>query len=93
MTSAPYSNWVAENALKNDSPTTCTYTEENQAAQFWEADFVGGPHKVVTVQLLNRWNCCWERLSGVKVYIDDKLCGQVKDNVIEEGWQVVTCAN
>jgi len=44
--------------------------------QWWEVKFTRD-YMVDRVKMLNRKDCCGDRLGGTKVYVDDKYCGAV----------------
>ena len=48
---------------------------------------------VTKVELLNRPDCCQDRLANVKIYIGDQLCGQTPSQTGEANWYRVTCKN
>ena len=51
--------------------STCTAT--NGADSWWEVELPASYH-IQTVQVLNRGDCCSDRLNGFNVYVDDVLC-------------------
>jgi len=57
---------------------------------WWKANF--GVNVVVTkVQILNRGDCCGDRLKDAKVFVGDTLCGTIKKP--EQGaWISVKCS-
>jgi hypothetical protein len=44
------------------------------------------------VRILNRKDCCGNRLGGVKVYVDETYCGQVQPNTRNGQWYEVKCS-
>ena len=48
-------------------------------------------HHVTKVRIKNRLDCCGERLAKIKVFIGDKLCGQLPDTTKDGAWYEVSC--
>lgn len=74
----------------NWGSSTCTHTNY-EAMGWWRVDF-DGPRAIDTVEVLNRLDCCRERLSGVEVRIGDstvpnenELCAAVSDERARNG--------
>lgn len=49
---------------------TLSITKIKQGAS-WQADIVGGAHRVTSVRVYNRFDCCQERLNNFKVILYD----------------------
>ena len=47
---------------------------------YWRASFNGGDQFVWKVRILNRRDCCGDRLKGVQVFIGNQMCGQITEN-------------
>jgi len=69
---------------------TCSHTQNNPN-EWWRVEF-DGSKAINTVQVLNRSDCCRERLSGVEVRIGDspnpnenEVCGAVSDDRAKNG--------
>ena len=43
------------------------------------------------VRILNRFNCCGDRLGGTSVFIGEKLCGKVPDVTEQNKWYDIKC--
>eukprot|EP00300_Choanocystis_sp_HF-7_P006830 c14932_g1_i1.p1 GENE.c14932_g1_i1~~c14932_g1_i1.p1 ORF type:complete len:964 (+),score=88.19 c14932_g1_i1:107-2893(+) len=75
----------------------CTHTEHDYEP-WWRLDF-GTTRPVGKVKVLNRADCCWDRLRGFEVYVGDekndwrsnKLCGTRNHNVGSGSETSVTC--
>jgi len=74
----------------NWNGNTCSHTQ-NSANEWWRVEF-DGSKAINTVQILNRSDCCRERLSGVEIRIgdgpnpnDNELCGTVSDDRARNG--------
>lgn len=57
---------------------------------WWSADF-DTTRSVTEVRILNRRDCCGERLGGSTVYIDDVLCGTIPGSTSTASTYTVTC--
>ena len=68
---------------------TCMHTLNDDEGPWWKAQFAE-PITVTKVKILNRGDCCGGRLSGVKIFIDDNLCGKLK-NPKQGNWVTVKC--
>jgi len=58
---------------------TCMLTMAEAKGASWETCFKHAGVEVRRVELLNRGDCCGNRLKGTKVYIGKKVCGTVKN--------------
>jgi len=77
--SSDESNGVASRAIDGNtdgywSGNSCSHTlmEENA---WWEAKISQKRSAVGKILISNRVDCCSDRLTGAKVYVDDHLCG------------------
>jgi len=46
---------------------------------------------VDTVRILNRFNCCGDRLGGTSVSIGDQHCGKVPEKTEQNKWYDIKC--
>ena len=62
----------------------------NKIGEWWSADFEGSKsYPVTSVFIKNRQDCCWARLSDVRVMIGNQYCNSVtKDQAKDKntGW-------
>jgi hypothetical protein len=72
----PYStgSYKADWALQGGSKTSIT---AKGVGNWWKASFVGGDALIDRVRVKNRHDCCGNRIAGVKVEVDGKLCGTI----------------
>ena len=69
--------YLPENALDNKSKTTFI-SETSKIGEYWTAKFRGGQSfQVKSVRIMNRQDCCNERLEGAKIEIGGTYCGTV----------------
>jgi len=80
---------AAENALTADV-NTMAHTKGGKG-HWWSAQFKNGKKEVTEVKITNRADCCGDRLSGAKVYIDDTICGEVTGATTNGAVYTVTC--
>jgi len=66
------------NANWGQGEFTCIHTMNDEAGPWWKAKF-GAKVTITKVQILNRGDCCGERLKGVKVFVGGTLCGKIED--------------
>jgi hypothetical protein len=87
--SSPYGNngYPATNAFKNKF----THTNKGKG-MWWKANIRGGDAWIWKVKILNRRDCCGQRLSGTKVLVDGQLCGQVPNKTKNGKWYEVKCS-
>jgi len=86
---SPYGNngYPADNAFKNK------FTHTNKGKNmWWKANIQGGDAWVWRVRVLNRRDCCGNRLSGVRVLVDNQLCGQIPNGARNGRWYTVKCS-
>jgi len=77
------------NANWGQGEFTCIHTMNDAAGPWWQAKF-GFKAVVTKVKVLNRGDCCGNRLDGAKVFIGDSVCGTIK-NPGQGDWAVVKC--
>ena len=65
----------ADKAIDGDL-NTVNHTQSNNNA-WWQADITGGAHRVTSVRVYNRFDCCQERLNKFKVILYDANSTQV----------------
>jgi hypothetical protein len=58
---------------------------------WWKANIQGGDAWVWKVRVLNRRDCCGNRLSGTKVLVDNVMCGQIGNGTRNGRWYEVKC--
>ena len=64
-------SYPAQNAFRGK------FTHTNAGVgQWWEVPF-NRPYAIDRVRILNRRDCCGNRLSGTKVFVDNQYCGAV----------------
>ena len=68
----------AFNARWGKGRFTCTHTLNDKAGAWWSVEFYGTP-MVTRIQILNRADCCGNRLNGAKVFIGKTLYGTIKN--------------
>jgi hypothetical protein len=57
---------------------TCTHTLNDKTGAWWKASLTGNdgqPYTITKIQILNRADCCGDRLNGALVLVGDQLCG------------------
>jgi len=54
--------------------------------QWWSANFESGETSVAGVSILNRADCCGDRLREAEVLIDGNVCGSLPDTTVEGTW-------
>jgi hypothetical protein len=64
----------------------------NKKGQWWKASFQGGDQWVWKVRVLNRRDCCGQRLKGVKISVGGTECGTINQNTKNGQWYEVKCA-
>ena len=69
------------------------FTHTNKSTNNWWKTYLDEPMDIKKIEIKNRVDCCGERLAGVKVYVDDKLCGTLPNNTPKNTWFTVTCNN
>jgi hypothetical protein len=57
---------------------TCIHTLKDKDGAWWKTTF-GSTLEIIKVQILNRKDCCGDRLNGAKVYIGEELMGTIDD--------------
>jgi hypothetical protein len=89
--SSPYAGnrFPPNNAFSNGSKFTHT---NRGVGMWWSARFRGGAKWIWQVRVLNRRDCCGNRLSGTKVMIDNQVCGQVENGTRNGQWYTVKCS-
>jgi hypothetical protein len=79
-------SYPASNAFKNK------FTHTNKGVgQWWEVQFTQ-EYYIDKVKILNRRDCCGNRLSGTKVYVDNQMCGTVPGGARNGQWYTVKCS-
>ena len=77
------------NAYWGQGDFTCVATLNDKDGPWWQADF-GMTVTITKIQILNRGDCCGERLIGAKVFIGTELCGTIADAPAGQ-WIDVNC--
>jgi hypothetical protein len=57
---------------------------------WWKASF-GGNYWIDRVRILNRRDCCGDRLAKTSVLIGNTVCGQVEQGTQNGKWYEVKC--
>jgi hypothetical protein len=81
-------SYPASNAWSNGPKFTHT---NSGVGQWWEVGF-DNEYYIGKVRILNRRDCCGERLAGTKVMVGDQLCGTVQGGTKNGQWYDVTCS-
>ena len=79
-------SYPAQNAFKGKF----THTNAGKG-QWWEVQF-SRDYWVDRVRIQNRRDCCGNRLSGTKVFIDNQYCGAVPGGAKNGQWYDVKCS-
>ena len=70
---------------------TCACTNNDRRGAWWWASF-GRNVRVSRVSILNRGDCCGNRLNGARIYAGGHLCGVVR-RARQGGWYTMNCRN
>ncbi|XP_063690951.1 fucolectin-3-like [Bolinopsis microptera] len=82
--SSTYKDGVASRAIDGNrdgqyhSGLSCTHTDDNEDNVSWEAKMKSGSAQVAYVVISNRLDGYYNRINGVKVFVDDQFCGAVE---------------
>jgi len=57
---------------------TCIHTLNDARGAWWMAPFVGGNTLVTRVQILNRADCCGNRINNARVFVGNTQCGVIR---------------
>lgn len=91
MQSGDYSKaYLCKNGY-DGNPKTSQITPMG-VGQAWTG-FFKGPSTVYQVRVLNRGDCCGERLAGTEVFIGTQKCGKITGTPATGKWYTVTCPN
>lgn len=80
----------AKNAV-DTNPDSFAHTRMGKG-HWWYAQFSDGNKEVTEVKILNRKDCCGDRLKKTKVYIGNTLCGALPDSTATGQSYTVKCA-
>ena len=70
--------WNANFGWTKFGELTCVHTLQDKDGAWWKVEFEDDI-LVTKIAILNRNDCCEERLNGVKVFVDDILFGAIND--------------
>jgi hypothetical protein len=80
--------YPAKNAL-DGNPNTFTVSDI-QVGGWWEVQFTQ-PYLIDRVRVLNRKDCCGDRLAGTMVFVDNTMCNSVQGDTRNGQWYTVKC--
>jgi len=59
------------------STMTCMHTMADARGAWWISHFKKGSIQVSRIKILNRGDCCGNRLRGAKIYVGHKVCDTI----------------
>jgi hypothetical protein len=80
---------TAFNARWGRGAFTCTHTLNDALGPWWQVN-IGGNHVVTKIEILNRADCCGNRINNAKVYVGETLCGIIS-HPRQGAWLTVKC--
>jgi len=69
---------------------TCTHTYRS-TTNWWKVD-LSQAYQVTKVELTNRYDCCWSRLSNFEIYVGSKKCAYIKNAVGRGATKTFACS-
>lgn len=84
-------NWLSADKAIDTNINTFSHTRMGRG-HWWVAYFKTGNMLVKEVKVLNRRDCCGDRLRDVTVYVGRYYCGKLPNKTYTGKWYTVTCS-